>query len=290
MTAGTATAEELRAASLTEVHADTPAVTFLDSLGREVISIAHNRHQYPGDLNSSPDEKYLTFTKLDAEGKPLWIRDARKNLVTQYIRPPMPDNQSTDSTSGFVPCYDIAGNSLNQHSMDAGDRWTLNDAAGKSMYAWDFNERRNESGAAVDEHRVFFTSYDALHRPVEQRLTINGGTAQLIELFFYGEQISNQSNARSRNLRGQLHRHYDQSGLQVVEDYDFKGNPREDSAPIGEQLQGPGNRLGCKVSDSRPRIRNLHPDYGVRRPQSCDPPIQLASGHRQPGGRVRAPL
>ena len=36
------------------------------------------------------DEKYLTFTKLDAEGKPLWIRDARKNLVMQYITPPVP--------------------------------------------------------------------------------------------------------------------------------------------------------------------------------------------------------
>ena len=30
-----------------------------------------------------------------------------------------------------VPCYDIAGNLLFQHSMDAGDRWMLMDAAGQ---------------------------------------------------------------------------------------------------------------------------------------------------------------
>ena len=104
-------------------HANTPALTILDSLGREVIAIAHNRvRNAAGGLE---DEKYLTFTKLDAEGKPLWIRDARNNLVMQYITPPVPDNQPTDPIAGFVPCYDIAGNLLFQHSMDAGDRWML---------------------------------------------------------------------------------------------------------------------------------------------------------------------
>ena len=38
-----ATAEEKRAANWPPQHADTPALTILDSLGREVISIAHNR-------------------------------------------------------------------------------------------------------------------------------------------------------------------------------------------------------------------------------------------------------
>ena len=100
------------------------------------------------------DEKYLTFTKLDAEGKPLWIRDARKNLVMQYITPPVPNNQAADPVTGFAPCYDIAGNLLFQHSMDAGDRWMLNDAAGKPMLAWD------------SRGHTFRTDYDALHRPV----------------------------------------------------------------------------------------------------------------------------
>ncbi len=100
-TAATATAEEKRAAQLAAEHADTPALTILDSLGREVISVAHNRvKNAAGELK---DEKYLTFTKLDAEGKPLWIRDARKNLVMQYITPPVPNNQATDPVTALRP-------------------------------------------------------------------------------------------------------------------------------------------------------------------------------------------
>jgi YD repeat-containing protein len=64
------------------VHANTPSLTLLDSLGRDVVSIAHNRGK--NDAGVWLDEKYLTFTKLDAEGKPLWIRDARNNRVMQY--------------------------------------------------------------------------------------------------------------------------------------------------------------------------------------------------------------
>jgi hypothetical protein len=144
-------AEERRAAQLAAAHANTPSLTLLDSLGREVVSIAHNRVK--NNAGVVQDEKYLTFTKLDAEGKPLWIRDARKNLVMQYITPPVPDNQPLDPVSGFVPCYDIAGNLLFQHSMDAGDRWMLNDATGKPMLAWDARKHR------------FRTEYDELHRP-----------------------------------------------------------------------------------------------------------------------------
>jgi len=108
---------ETRAAWLAAQHADTPAITALDSLGRKVASIAHNRVKDQDGMFK--DEKYFTFTKLDAEGKPLWIRDARKNLVMQYIVPPVPNDQPNDPVAGFAPCYDIAGNLLFQHSMDA---------------------------------------------------------------------------------------------------------------------------------------------------------------------------
>src|SRR5207247_1276829 len=64
-----------RAAWLAAQHAGTPTLTILDSLAREVVSIAHNRVR--NEAGGLKDEKYLTFTKLDAEGKPLWIRDAR---------------------------------------------------------------------------------------------------------------------------------------------------------------------------------------------------------------------
>ncbi|MEZ4617937.1 MAG: hypothetical protein R2867_20845 [Caldilineaceae bacterium] len=69
-----------------------PALTLLDSLGRAVISVA--------DTGS---ETHVTVTHLDAEGKLLWIRDARNNLVMQYITPAVPNDQLNDPTADFAP-------------------------------------------------------------------------------------------------------------------------------------------------------------------------------------------
>lgn len=230
--ATTASAEDKRAARLAAAHADTPSQTHLDSLGREVIAIAHNR-------TNGVDEKYLTFTKLDAEGKPLWIRDARGNLVMQYITPPKPTRLAatppnpadlSDTVKEYVPadsvpCYDIAGNLLHQHSMDAGDRWMLMDAAGKPMLAWD----ENDKGAGTPiQKRLYRTEYDALHRPTAQHLKLDGADA-LIEAFDYCDTADSGPytlvEAQQRNLIGQAISHRDPSGEATVERIDLTGKP-----------------------------------------------------------------
>jgi RHS repeat-associated protein len=230
---------EQRAAWLAAQHANTPALTLLDSLGRDVAVIAHNK--YRDRDNVLHDEKYVTFTRLDAEGKPLWVRDARGNLVMQYITPIKPTrggdeadgSQSEAMPLDSVPCYGISGNLLFQHSMDAGDRWMLMDAAGKPMLAWDINERQTDSGA-VDEQRLYSTEYDALHRPTAQWLRINGEARQMVERFDYRDTRSADGAANPRasedrhaNLLGQLVRHYDSSGLVETVRRDFKGNVLE---------------------------------------------------------------
>ncbi|CAG7644579.1 hypothetical protein PAESOLCIP111_04733 [Paenibacillus solanacearum] len=214
MSAPTASTEERRAARLAAEHADTPAVTILDSLGREVVTIAHNRVI---SNDATVDEKYVTFTKLDAEGKPLWVQDARGNRVMQYITPQLqggfhPFNDSNNlHPQGFSPCYDLAGRPLFQHSMDAGDRWMLNDAAGKPMFVWN--------------SRLFLTrmTYDELQRPIGSFVT---GADPAREIQFarlvYGE---GQENDKQHNLRGKLYKQYDTAGLVTSEAYDFKGNP-----------------------------------------------------------------
>ncbi|MEX8518449.1 MAG: SpvB/TcaC N-terminal domain-containing protein [Leptothrix sp. (in: b-proteobacteria)] len=245
--AGTYTVNpDVRAAWLTAQHADTPAQTHFDSLGREVVAIAHLRvedtdgkHKFDG--RSWRDAYYLTFTKLDAEGKPLWIRDARGNLVMQYIKPPKPtcladqpteDLPSQPGAAGAdpvysAPCYDIAGNLLFQHSMDAGDRWMLTDAAGKPMLAWDANDRG--AGTPVQQ-RLFRTDYDALHCPVAQWLKLNDAEPALIEAFDHCDWsgpngATDLADAQSRNLIGQAVRHWDPSGLATVERIDLCGKP-----------------------------------------------------------------
>jgi RHS repeat-associated protein len=277
--------EEKLVSEKTLIHADTPAETFLDSLGREVIALAHNKYRDRSGVLS--EEKHLTFTKLDAEGKPLWIRDARGNLVMQYITPFKPTRavDEPDQTrieeppAKSVPCYDIAGNLLFQHSMDAGNRWTLNDAAGKPMYSWDFNERRDESGVAIGEDRIFYTRYDQLHRPTEHLLTINGSRAQLIELSVYGEGIGSPGDDQARNLRGQLYQHYDTSGLKTVERYDFKGNALEARRQLATDYKAP-------VIDWR--SVNLEPEIFVQITEydALNRMTRLYHWHRGIGARV----
>jgi RHS repeat-associated protein len=216
---------ERQTARLAEHHANTPTVTHLDSLGREVIAIAHNRT--PSDesrWSNTPlldrswfDEKYATYTHLDAEGKPLWIRDARGNRVMEYIK-----YNEFGTEPAYFPAYDIAGNLLFQRSMDGGDRWMLMDATGQPHYAWDVNERTGEDGETPLEHRLYHTVYDALRRPLEQRLQIHAPDWQVTERLIYGESLEEE--AKERNLRGQIYQHYDPSGLITNELFDFKAN------------------------------------------------------------------
>ncbi|MCD9025516.1 SpvB/TcaC N-terminal domain-containing protein [Cohnella silvisoli] len=209
--APTASEEDRRAAQLAAEHADTPLVSVLDSLGREVVKIAHNRM---GPANALVDEKYVTYTKLDAEGKPLWVQDARSNRVVQYIMPPLLNGVDDSSTiPNFTPCYDIAGNLLYQHSMDAGDRWMLNDAAGKPMFAW--NSRSHVTRLA----------YDRLHRPIGSYVTgadPNDPTREIqYEKKVYGEEVADN---KRHNLRGKLYALFDTAGVVTNESYDFRGN------------------------------------------------------------------
>lgn len=254
---------EQRAGWLTARHAKTPAQTHLDSLGRDVVAIVHNRVEDPAgtlqyDGRMWRDDFYLTFTKLDAEGKPLWIRDARGNLVMQYLWPQKPDRDEPRVVRDFspagnpnndigarVPCYDIAGNLLFQHSMDAGNRWMINDAAGKPMAAWDFNQREDAAGSS-DETRLYFTEYDALHRPTALWLTVwdrptpaPGATAlpyveragEMVERFEYQDAVAPDTD----NLNGQPIRHYDPSGLTEMVRRDFKGNALETRRRLNNQ-------------------------------------------------------
>ncbi|MFE6155821.1 SpvB/TcaC N-terminal domain-containing protein [Streptomyces sp. NPDC057889] len=214
---------ERRAAQLAAAHTNTPSLTLLDSLGRTVVTIVHNRED---DTN----QKHITFTKLDAEGKPLWVQDARGNLVMQYVTPPLPggthpfDDAQNLTPQGFVPCYDIAGRLLFQRSPDAGDRWTLHNAAGHPLLTWSSRGFRSRM------------TYDALHRPVGAFVSAADDTALvggprdpalpssdpevLVQLRVYGEAHPDAS----AYLRGRPYQVYDGAGVATSVRYDFKGN------------------------------------------------------------------
>jgi RHS repeat-associated protein len=239
--------QDKRAATLAVKHANTPAEIHLDSLGREVIAITWNRTPVgdPAHTNDASvatwnwkGERNLTFTKLDAQGKPLWIRDARGNLVMQYITPAKADNEPDNGMpGGAVPCYDIAGNLLFQHSMDAGERWTIHDAAGKTLLAWDANEFAKTGAKPALQKRLYHTEYDALHRPLNQWLKVDSDAPRLIEAFNYIDtgnftdangnvtDASGLQSAGTLNLIGQAVEHWDPSGRATVKRIDLCGKP-----------------------------------------------------------------
>lgn len=234
-----ATDAQKNAAALAAFHANTPAQIFTDSLGRAVISIAHNKLQRGNapEPVTITEEKYLTYTKLDAEGKPLWIRDARGNRVMQYIFPYKPDDITESAwNETYAPCYDIAGNLLFQHSMDAGERWMITDAAGKPYYSWDVNERQLEDNSFLTEQRMYHAEYDGLHRPTAIWLTINDDAPALIDKTLYGESVTD---AQALNLRGQPYQHYDSGGIITNKQFDFKGNLLEAEKQIAAAYKAP---------------------------------------------------
>ena len=91
--------------------------------------------------------------------------------------------------------YDMLGNRIHQASMEAGERWMLNDLMGKPIRAWDSRGHN------------FTTTYDALHRPLTQ--IIRGTTAAsdqrtfnrdvVVDIIEYGEPQSKR--ARPRKIR-----------------------------------------------------------------------------------------
>ncbi len=68
-------ATEQAAASKTAVHANTPSVSWLDTLGRPFLAIVHNRFSRNGE---AIEEKYATRIFLDIEGNQREVIDAQR--------------------------------------------------------------------------------------------------------------------------------------------------------------------------------------------------------------------
>jgi len=176
------------AADKAAIHRQTPTVAHLDTLGRPFLTIAQNRFERDGAL---VEEQYATRVELDIEGNQRAVIDANDRVVMRYA-------------------YDMLGNRIHQASMEAGERWMLNDVAGQPIRAWDSRDHQ------------FRSTYDQLRRPTESFLLTGAGPELLIGRTFYGET---QPNPEARNLRGKAVQNFDQAGIVTSDDYDFKGNP-----------------------------------------------------------------
>ena len=192
-------AQEHDAATKAAAHANTPMVACFDTLGRTFLTIADN----------AAGGKYPTRIELDIEGNQRSVTDALGRKVVMYD-------------------YDMPSNHIHQASMEAGERWMLNDATGKSIRTWDSRGHN------------FRTAYDALRRPTglfvlgsdpqnSDSRTLNGEVQ-----YEKTDYVEGQPNDQTLNLRTRIFKHYDCAGMVTSmghnaitnrdEAYDFKGN------------------------------------------------------------------
>ena len=177
-----------RAAEQAALYAGTPTRSWLDTLGRTFLTVAHNRVPDPG----GPADQYCrTHSLLDIQGNEHEVRDALGRAVMRYG-------------------YAMLGGQLTHAGMDTGGGELLPDVTGKPVRSWD------SRGFA------FRTDYDALRRPVRTYVAGPGLTGQALQARNeYGESLPD---AEARNLRTRVARQYDGAGITTNEAYDFKGN------------------------------------------------------------------
>lgn len=188
-------ADEKAAATKVAAHAATPTIAYFDTLGRPMLTVADNGKDANGAV-----QKYATRVTLDIEGNQREVKDAKNRVVMRYD-------------------YDMLGNRIHQSSMEAGQRWMLNDITGKPVRAWDSRDHSLR------------TEYDELRRPL--RSFVIGADVQnpaheiCFEQTIYGESAATGLNAAQSlqaNLRGKPYKHFDTAGVVTSEAHDFKGN------------------------------------------------------------------
>jgi hypothetical protein len=206
--------KEKEAAEKAAVHANTPSVVHTDSLGRTFYTVAHNKFSdFAGGAGAIKEEFYATQAILDIESNLRSVIDARNNTVMQYK-------------------YDMLGNMVYQNSMDAGERWMLNDSMGKPVFVWDSKDQ------------LFETTYDNLHRPLTQTLTNLLTVPQKVTIIEESEYVdtkgltaSDLTTQQAKNLVGKAITHYDSAGIARSMLCDFKGNTLENSRQLCQEYK-----------------------------------------------------
>jgi RHS repeat-associated protein len=186
--------EEKSAAEKAAKHANTPTIAHFDTLGRPFLTIADN-----GKDASNNDQKYSTCVELDIEGNQRSVTDALRRKVMVYD-------------------YDLLGHRIRQASMEAGERWMLNNVAGKPIRAWNERETRYDVPQPPKGH-VMRTVYDALQRPTQLCVKAGSDPEIVAERMIYGE-----SQGDATNHRGRIYQHFDNAGVATNIAFDFKGN------------------------------------------------------------------
>ncbi|MCW5203865.1 peptidoglycan DD-metalloendopeptidase family protein [Desulfobulbus sp. US4] len=240
---------EQTAAKKAAAHTDTPTTAHLDSLGRPFLTIAHNRVVCPDHELDATEELLETRVELDIEGNQRSVIDAKGRIVMRYE-------------------YDMLGTVIQQASMEAGERWLLNDIGGNPIRTWD---------SRGFSHRM---EYDALRRPVAHYVKDNNQPEQQVEKTVYGDTPGALLNPEQSNHRGQAYKVFDNAGVVTSDAYDFKGNLLYSSRQLREDYQntadwGDNPTLEQEVFRSRSWY------------DAMNRPVQLIAPHSNQGDEIK---
>jgi hypothetical protein len=160
--------------------------------------------------------------------------------------------------------YDMLGNRIHQASMEASERWMLNDVIGKPICAWD------------SRNHQFRTAYDPLRRPTDSFLKEGNSPELLIWRTLYGES---QLNPETDNLRGKVVQVFDQAGVLTNEDYDFKGNLLSSSRELAQEYKQTINWVVTQPPGEKFSSSTIY--------DALNRPIQSIAPHSdQPGAKI----
>jgi len=134
--------------------------------------------------------KYATRSNFDILGNVRSVVDAKCRAIIKYD-------------------YDMIGNCIHLAGMDAGERWILDNVTGKAILSWDSRDHR------------FRFNFNALMRPTQTLLREGDCPELLVGQITYGEV---EPDASTHNLRGKPLRVFDQAGVVINKEYDFKAN------------------------------------------------------------------
>jgi RHS repeat-associated protein len=179
------TAQQQDAAGKASAHAATPSLAYFDTLGRAFLTVADN-----GKDSAGAETYFGTLANFDIQANQRSIVDALGRQIMTYD-------------------YDILGVRLHSNSVDAGERWTLNDVLGKPFMAWNSNGYQTRR------------TYDALRRQTGLYVEPLGSVEVLAEMLAYGD---NMTAPTTGNLRGKIYQSFDAAGTVTNSAYDFKGN------------------------------------------------------------------
>ena len=178
-------------------HHYTPSNSEIDPLGRTIQTVDR--------LSSINDADHADAVVMRYE------YDIRGNLL-----------KTTDALgrTAFEYSYDFSNRPLKVTHIDGGDKWTIYNAASQPI------ETRDSKGA------ITLYEYDQLNRPLKVWARDNENEAiTLRQAYTYGEEAVRADGValsdelkKKYNLIGKLYLQKHEGGLDVFDNYDFKGN------------------------------------------------------------------